>query len=477
MMLRLLQLYAFLLPFEMLWLELFGVDTVLKPYRLVGLAVIGLKIVSRSHPRTRVRIDVFDRSFLFIFTWGLLAAVFWYVFSGSGNLGWAVSDSILIFFAFFVYLVLKSETRRFATVEKLLDSFVLGTLTSVVIYAGFFGSITSSRFQAFYDNPNRLAVAVTVCLTLIVARFLFGRVRRRALDYLWHGGLFLFLSFILFFTGSKGALLGFAFSLVAFAVPLMVRSKRTGSLNLSRVVTLLPVVVVAGLVVSTAYTQYEDSMAVQRYQMSAGQGSNSTNSRLDIWESAWNVAQDHYFLGVGTAQYRFYHRTYVRRLDNLRSPKIAEADLGTHSDYLNLLTSFGVLCTALYAWMLLLIHRGLNLGLGRLQERDFYPMAAYLPVLVFLVVNAATHIMMGSPDYWFFMALITGAVAPTLGQAGPRVGNRAGKRSSNQAGNRAIGSAAPGRDRHDRARRIQQIRRIQRVRRPGPATRDRGPDA
>ena len=456
MMLRLLQLYVFLLPFEMLWLELFGVDTILKPYRLVGLAIIGLKIVGTFNPRTRVRIDVFDRVFLAIFTWGLLAAVFWYVLSGSGNLSWATSDSILIFFAFAVYIVLKSETRQFATVEKLLDSFLLGTLVSIVSYAGFFGSITADRFQAFYDNPNRLAVAVTACLVLIVARFLFGRVRRRGVDYLWHGGLFLFLSFVLFFTGSKGALLGFAFSLMAFAIPLMVRSKQTGSLNLGRVVAILPVVVAAGLVISAAFTEYEDSTAVQRYQIGSGRTSNSAGSRLDIWESAWNVAQDHYFLGVGTAQYRFYHRDYVSRLDNLRSPKIAEADLGTHSDYLNLLTSFGIVCTALYAWMLLLIYRGLTFGLGRLKERDFYPMAAYLPVLVFLVVNAATHIMMGSPDYWFFMALITGAVAPTLARGRP-TGGRPGRPAGPER------PARPGRPGFQQARRRQQLEELRRL--------------
>jgi len=163
--------------------------------------------------------------------------------------------------------------------------------------------------------------------------------------------------------------------------------------------------VIAGVGLASTYGEQEaESTALQRYDLDmARKGS----GRLDIWRAAWMVAGDHYFLGVGTNQYPLYHRTYIRKLDQLYTPAMAEHDVVTHSDYVDLLTSFGVFALFIYLSMLVRIYRALRRRLAVAEDGPAYVAPIMFPLFVFIVIVESFANFSVSPQYFFFMALIT----------------------------------------------------------------------
>lgn len=402
----LLAVYVFLIPFENLWGVLFGSDTVLKPYRLVGLALVVVHVFENLSLRRRFRLDTFDKAFIAIFVIGQAMAMTWYVVDGSSNMRRAISDGTLSLFAFLVYLVIKRVAHDAPAMGKLLRAFVAGTVLSIVI-AYLTGVTAAGRFSGFYANPNSLAVSVVASLFVIIAWALFGR-RRGGMTYLLQGALVLLLLITLLFTGSRGAIIGAVVSLPLFGFSLAARSgaRRTPVL---RVAALFPIVLIAGMVLSTTYEQHEaDSTALRRYDMeNASRGS----GRLDIWRAAWLVAGDHYYLGVGTNQYPLYHRKYIRKLGVLYTPTMAEHDVVTHSDYVDLLTSFGIVSLLIYLWMLVRIYLLLRRRLVVYEDPVAFAPHLLFPLFVFIMIVESFANFFVSPQYFFFMALITAAAS------------------------------------------------------------------
>lgn len=400
----LLSVYVFLIPFENLWGYLFGSQTVLKPYRLLGLVVVAVHWMKNLGRGRRYRLDGLDRGFVAIFILGQVMAVVWYVLAGTSDLGRSISDGTLAVFAFLVYLTIKREAYEPAAMARLLRAFVAGTAISVILaYA--LGVTVEGRFSGFFNNPNSLAVAVVGSLLVTVAWSLFGRRRGAGLDYLVQGGLVLLLLATLLFTGSRGAIIGAVASVPLLGFALVARSGPARQRSLMRVAAFVPVVLIAGVVLASTYEEHEaESTALQRYDLDmARKGS----GRLDIWRAAWMVAGDHYFLGVGTNQYPLYHRAYVRKLGQLYTPSMAKHDVVTHSDYVDLLTSFGVFALLIYLSMLVRIYRALRRGLARADDGPPYVAPIMFPLFVFIVIVESFANFSVSPQYFFFMALIT----------------------------------------------------------------------
>lgn len=398
---RLLFLYAFLLPYE----ELLGGSWAVKPYRLTGFVLLFLWTTGVVIPRMHLRLDLFDRVFFFIFYLGLFTAAFWYVVTGKGNVSWALGDFALFFFVFLVYLAIKDEVRSFQDIAALMRPYVMGTVSSVVVYAVLVESPTNGRFEAFDANPNRLAVAVGVSLFFIVAQFLFVKKTRTGLRLVLYGTSFLVLSASLLFTGSFGALAGIAAGAVVLALLGTRQALGTrASLSAGRLIAFVALIVLGTAILSNLFTRYSDeSSAIYRYQLGV---SHASRSRLDILQTSWNVAQDHYLLGPGLGEYRYYHREYIAKLSNVRDIAIADQDLVAHDDYLDQLNSSGFFGLVMFVALLVILARALFRKLG--DRNAPYSLSVFLIVsLTFLCVDGGSHILLRSPDYWFLLALMT----------------------------------------------------------------------
>ncbi|MCA1706388.1 MAG: hypothetical protein LC808_25250, partial [Actinobacteria bacterium] len=214
---RLLILYAFLLPYENA-LSFGGAGPWLKPYRAVGLVILIIWLARDEAGRPRIRLDVFDWGYLLIFAMGFVMMGFWYIVFTRGNISWALSELLLVAFGYALYLVMKQSS---SDLHAVLRAFVIGTISSIIVFAALVGSIPEqARFAGFYENPNSLGIAVGASIILIVCRLLFGNRIHGTISYVAYALALLLLGAALLYTGSREAIVGLIASLLGITIPL-----------------------------------------------------------------------------------------------------------------------------------------------------------------------------------------------------------------------------------------------------------------
>lgn len=398
----LLFLYAFLVSFEMLWELVFGFDTIFKPYRIVGLLAVVTYILGNKR---NLSLDVFDKCIFALIMLGFATAALWRLVASDGDLGLAAHETILFLFGFFTYIVVKQEARDGQTRARLMRALVMGTVASILLGTLLVSATTGGRFSAFYSNPNSLAVAVGASLHIIVARFLYSRTRGHRIGLILDGVFIVLLLWTMLFTGARGPIIALVVSLLFLGVPYVLRRSARSSRQLARVAAIIPVLVIGALVVTTAYERHaEESTAIARYDPEiASQGS----GRWDIWRGAVAFSMDHYFLGAGTGQYRLHHLEYMKKLDVLYTPSIAEHSVGTHNEYLDVLTSSGFVGLILFLFVFVYAYRCLWRRFSQGDEHVTHVTAACLAILVFVSITAGVDNLFVNPQFLLLMSFIT----------------------------------------------------------------------
>lgn len=421
MMNLLLALYVASLPFEYLWVHLFGSDTELKPYRVLGMVLAALWVLNRLASRRGIRVDGYDWILIFFSVAGLALAGFWSLV-GTGSLSTAVHDTILGAFALVTYFVIKNSDRGNHQTERLLTIYVYAVAFSVVAAYTLGLSTAGERFAALSESSNSLAFSITVALHIVAARLLHGTRETSPVSYFFHASLVLVLLVALLFTGSRGAMVAFLLSLPLHVVVLgQQRSDRARRVR--RLAAFATAVLLAGLVVATTLDRYRDrSGSMQRLEQT---GVEATSGRYDIWRSAWGASVDYFFVGMGTAQYRSQHAEYIRRLENVYDRRLIDKNLGTHSDYFEILTSYGIIGLVLYIGMLLSLFRRLLLRARSQPVNSTWSYAVLPPLVALVAVSGISHVFIRSPHFFFLLAIMTGTLLP--------------RRATAQSGRRKVG--------------------------------------
>ncbi len=431
----LLMVYFFLLPFEHILVRYFENRTVFKPYRLVGLVII--VAWPFLMPRRRTRLDFFDKGILFLVGLGLAMAAFWKVVDDAGYLSWAFNDVLLTLFSFFVYLAFKSTFDPRRTTQPVLTAYIAGIVCGVLLHPFAPGAGEATRLSAFFKNPNSLSAAAGASFLLLLAAVLFGK-KRRSIVQIRRAATMLLLLVVVVLTGSRSGAL--ALTLGTFILLMMptIAGRRLGTSQMRKRVTLTvgALMIAASALVMTTQGVEDSAGVLKRYERS---GSVTTGSgRSDIWRAVWNVAVDHYLLGVGTAQYRYYHRTYIRRLGHLDDPRMKDHDVGAHNEYLSMLVSTGLLGLAVYLWLFLKLFSRVR---KRLALEPFVSpvMAAAIPIMVLFMVAGVGGTLFKSPHYFLFLGVIS-SVARLRAARAPSAGSASG--AGHLRPSRATGSLA-----------------------------------
>lgn len=412
----LLPIFTFLLPFENLFTVLFSRDTPFAPFRVLGVVLLGVTMIRFLLVRVRYRWDLFDWGFLFILLVGVLMAILWHLILHSGNMGWMAAEAVLMVFGFAIYLVFRRAAPDETQIRMALTAFVIGTVMSIVLGAIVSEGFAGGRFSAFYGNPNRLGVAAGASLVLVLAQVMISGRRSGWTSRGWAALCVLILVVGLAFTGSFSAILATGISLMSLLATLRWRVTHAGRRSSMALVLVLPLVLVSGLLLNSAFSQYQsNSEALNRYQVTLGLSGSEVQQkhgfigafrdRLRIWEAAWNFGEDRFFTGAGTAQYRSHHQEYVLALGKSVDIEIREHQLGVHSDFINILVSNGAIALLVFLTILIQMIRGLRRRL-RGSSRALSMVYAYPAVLALLMTWGSTHVMWSSPEYWLFMALI-----------------------------------------------------------------------
>ncbi|WP_298982854.1 O-antigen ligase family protein [Caldilinea sp.] len=191
--------------------------------------------------------------------------------------------------------------------QLLVAGWLLGATTVALI--GLWGYVSGQGFvsaaegvrrvQALYDSPNNLALYLdrTLAVTLSLALFVEGWRRR-----VFWGALAAVQALAWLLTFSKGALLlaapAMALTLAAGGV-WMVRRRRA---SLKPLLALGAFLLLAALVLTPF-------LGAERFQRLLDFEQGTGFLRLQLWRSAWAMALDHPWLGVGPDQFLYHYRS------------------------------------------------------------------------------------------------------------------------------------------------------------------------
>jgi O-antigen ligase len=156
------------------------------------------------------------------------------------------------------------------------------------------------RVRAFYGSPNNLALYLDRTLAVALALALFARQQRNR----WlSGGLALLQLAALLLTFSKGALL--------LGIPAMLATLWLGGVWLlprqGRTRQPLWWIAAAGLLIALSLLPF---LGTERFQRLLDFQQGTGFVRLNLWRSAWHMAVDHLWLGVGPDNFLYQYRSY-----------------------------------------------------------------------------------------------------------------------------------------------------------------------
>ncbi len=372
-------LIIFFLPFYLLRLKVFGVPTTVLELEIYILSAIwlirnlNLKILppkrdsARGGEISKLRFRVKD--FLIpLISVGLLffGAILSTIFSSDLRIsigilkGWFF-DPLL--FSIVLIATMKSKKQIENVLTALSISGVFVAITALFYY--FFGHLTfDGRLRAFFLSPNHLAMYLAPSF-LIACYFSMGKARN--LSKVTKSFLFLSLVLIggtIYLTYSYGAWFGiFASLFFGILVCLSGKARIFGFLGI--------LLLIFGLV----YPQF-DSLKLQNLIESSR---SSFQSRLMVWQSAFKIAKDHLFLGIGPGMFQKYYLDYQKHFP----PYLEWAVPQPHNLFLAFLLQTGPLGLLGFVGVLIwFFGRGAKLLRGK--ERFF---AAILMGLMVYILN------------------------------------------------------------------------------------------
>ena len=401
-LLLLLLLHVLLLPFERV-LRLVsdsGEDSILKPYRVVGLLFSALWLAWRLATGRRIRLDVGDKSFIGLFTLGAVMALIWHLIEDN-NLDYTIRGLQLISFGVALYIATKDLALSGREIDRLLMAYTVIQIVGVVL-AEFLVGETGGRMRALYRNPNQLGIACANCLIFLFAQFVL-LPRARLGGQLMRVFAATFFAAVIALTGSRGASAGALAG--CLAVPLIVVfSGRRGGIASPR---LLAFAALIGVLVLLGYSRFEQvwdqTDAQSRFQRDVAEV--GAEGRWELWRGGWHVGWEHYGVGVGMFQYLTYHLEAMR---DLRIPtSSADRPLGTHSDYVDLFVSYGVLGVFIFVRYIAIRARSLWVACRATvgHENDQYAPMGLALLVAALVFQISQNSFQGT-EYFLMMSLI-----------------------------------------------------------------------
>lgn len=240
-------------------------------------------------------------------------------------------------------LTVSTALRTERDVTLIAVAFVLGAMLSVTV--GFLdidvlqptaadpATELEGRLGGGRVNPNDLAIALVPALALAAA--LLGGFQGRWWRPVVAPGIVL-LAVGLAATGSRGGLIA---AITASAAAVVV----AGSRRIYVVTSLLFVMSGAALWFMMSPAAWERVTSLE----GGGAG------RVDTWQVAWRVYEDHPLFGVGLNQFEVLSPEYVRAPGNLDAVElIVEQEIEAHNIYAELLVELGPLALALFVMIL-----------------------------------------------------------------------------------------------------------------------------
>lgn len=414
----LLLVYTSLMPFERFWKVLTSGDSIFKPYRIVGLAILGLWLAWLAGTGRRVRLDFGDKCYLLLFAWGVVLALFWHAVEGN-NLGYTGHAVQLILFGFAMYAFTKKMSLSAREIQLVLSAYVAGFSASVA-WAFTMPEELTGRLRGLQNNPNQLGISAGISFMFLLGQFLFIDRPRTGWQIL-RVSTAIAMAALIGLSGSRGATFGtLAGSLLLLVLALRGSRGRKGS---SRVTRVGAFAVLCAVAFATSFDRFDEAweQTESRGRFDRDYTMQTAGERWDLWRSGWHVGMDHFGLGAGMMQYMSHHVESIKALADKSNDQLEDHVLGTHSDYVDLFACYGVVGLGAFfayiSWLGRVYWRQLNRIDPNAPGSYWRPLGASL--LGGMLVYEISQNSFAWCDYWMVMALVHSVTHLPLASSSP----------------------------------------------------------
>jgi|TARA_B110000259_G_scaffold50037_1_gene58782 O-antigen ligase len=398
--LMLVAFYSFFICFEYIYWAFIGADSILKPYRVIGILIITYTILNAVHQKN-FKFDSYDFLLIIFFLIFYLSAISTAGIDGS-DMGFTHSNSILIVFSFLICLCIKQIFPNDINVLKLvIFLFMLGTFLNVLyaIISVVSNPLNAFRISGFYKDPAIFGVTVTILLSYCISQYLFIENNPKLKI------LIIFVAFISFsvllLSASRTGLLSLFVMIAAVGII------KLGFIK--SIIILLSILLSILFVVNIDFTNlppdlYRIGITFERLSLDSTLNGGGAG-RLPTWRAAFDLFQDNYFFGIGMGQYPEYSIQYAQLLpEGVENTVVYENKLGMHSNYMSALVEAGFIGFLAYTLLNFL-------WLCNVVKSYFYAKNenSLFFLLLFITLSMAgfTQETFTFPYYLFFLTLLT----------------------------------------------------------------------
>jgi len=277
-------LIVFSLPLYLVRFEIGWVPTNLLELLIIGLFVIWLISIVLKKQVLSFGNNVVP---VFLIFFGVTIST---LFSSNLEISAGIWKSWLVVPLLF-FLILINELKTKEQVRNVLIAlFLSGIGVSLIALSYWFDNNLTydGRLRAFYLSPNYLAMYLSPIL--ILSFYLYFLVQKKALKFLLILG-YLLLSFVIYLTYSYGAWLG----LLGALFFLIFKQRRF------RITSIFLLLFVLFFIIQIPGKKFQ-SLLDFSYP--------SLESRIMIWQSAWEIIKDHPLNGIGPGMFQKYYLNY-----------------------------------------------------------------------------------------------------------------------------------------------------------------------
>ena len=283
-------LITFSLPFYLVRFKIGWVPT-----NLLELLIIGLFVIWLVQKYKLLTSDVDNFSFypifpIFLIFFGVTIST---LFSSNLEISAGIWKSWFVIPLLFLFILINELKTKEQIRNVLITLFLSGIGVSLIALSYWFDNNLTydGRLRAFYLSPNYLAMYLSPIL--ILSFYLYFFVQKKALKFLLILG-YLLLSFVIYLTYSYGAWLG----LLGALFFLIFKQRRF------RIISVFLLLFVLFFIIQ---------IPGQKFQSLLDFSYPSLESRIMIWQSAWEIIKDHPLNGIGPGMFQKYYLYYQAR--------------------------------------------------------------------------------------------------------------------------------------------------------------------
>lgn len=394
-------LYALSMPFELILEQLFNIDTVLKPFRVISLSIAGVYFVQVLRNGFFLNPEEKGDVFLYlVFGYGILVTCV-QVLIGMFSFKLFFNDLFLTGLHLMTFFVFKTMDFSKKQILKIVQFFVLGVLINAAyIFHSFIFKIQFGRQSGFIDNPNYAALGLVAVMTYLVLKTNYSK---KFWNHILSIVLLLFVVYIFVITGSRAGLIMFLIALIFLF--------SFSSFRRKIILLFISGVIVFQIVnIESEYVSLGGSMVLIN-RVNQKMKSETEDVRFIIWRGVFRALEDRGYWGMGIGQFKANFTKYYGEESNKLVLEIVNRGyyLSPHNDYLAILADYGLPSLLLYlTFLTVAFKRVLRRVLYDVIDEDKRFIAQYsFIILSCLVIFGLSAENFQHQLFWFLLMIST----------------------------------------------------------------------